>query len=333
MSGVPRTVAVIVTYGNRGQLVARSLPAALSAGACHVVLVDNGSVAEFGPSVTRLCDEGQVTLIRHSVNEGSAGGYYAGMVAALAQAPDFLLLLDDDNIVGPDYIAALQDVLRRQGDADVSAAIGLRAAHAKGLATESGHRPARQADNSFLGFALREVPAKVLRRMQRRQVPPQSRPTHIEVARAPYGGLLLPASLCAEIGLPDRRFVLYEDDTEYTLRISRGRGHIWMVPALAIEDIDASWTAEAGPRSALAVWLTGGPEFRVFYTMRNHSYLDRHYRATSALPFWLNFSVYALALVLLALLTARPSRATLFLRAIHAGLTGKLGRSERYALP
>lgn len=323
------TVAVIVTYGQRAALVARSVPAALAAGARHVVLVDNGAAAGVAEAVAALCADGRVTVIRHGANAGSAGGFHAGMQAALALGPDFLLLLDDDNVVGPGYIAALQDVLRGQDGAGRSAAIGLRAAHGARLADPWG----QNERNSFLGFHLRDLPAKVARRMGGRGDPLPDVPAVMAIGRAPYGGLLLPATLCAAIGLPDRRFVLYEDDTEYTLRVARGGGHIWMVPSLLVEDIDRSWTVPAGRRSALAVWVTGGPEFRVFYTMRNHSHVDRCHRAASAVPFWANVVVYGGGLVLLALLAGRPRRAALFVRAMVAGLTGRLGVSARYPLP
>lgn len=326
------TIAVTVTYGRRDHLVTRAVQAALDAGASHVVIVDNGTPSGLPDLPAGWLSAGQVSCIRSDTNQGSAWGFRAGIAAALGRRPAHVLLLDDDNLIPPDYLTRLLGLIAR-GGTPICAALGFRKDHAQAdvVAAESLRR--RHVGNSFLGFHVLDLPAKILSRLGPSSDAPVAPGIVREVETAPYGGLLLPAALFDIIGLPDERFLLYQDDMEFTLRITRNGGKILLAPDLIIDDMDSSWTAKGGPRSAIAVWLTGGPEFRVFYTMRNHCHLDRRRRCSQASVFALNVLIYATLLILLALCSGRFRRAKVMTKAIRDGLTGRLGEDPGFALP
>lgn len=328
-----KVISVIVTYGRRSRFVIRTVEGALTAGAHHLIVIDNGSHDDVAAALARYVNEGRATVIRNATNLGSAGGYRQGLEAALDLEADFILLLDDDNLVGPDYIARLQAARAQCEDAELCAVIGYRRNHGGGTVDLMDRGVSLHESNAFLGFHIRDVPHKLRKRFF--GLPPRAevRRDMYVVRKAPYGGLMLPKSLCKSIGLPDPRFVLYEDDIEYTSRIHRQGGRILIVRDAVIEDIDTSWAAVSGPRSALLVWLMGGPDFRVFYTLRNHAYLDRRTRVTSATAFWMNVSVYGVLLLSLAIATGRFNRARLLLRAMWCGLMGKLGQDAVHRLP
>jgi len=71
----------------------------------EVVLVDNGSVDE---SPARLQENvPEIRLIRNATNLGFAGGCNVGIRDALCRGTDYVLLLNNDTIVAPDFLSQL----------------------------------------------------------------------------------------------------------------------------------------------------------------------------------------------------------------------------------
>lgn len=81
----------------------------------RIVVVDNGSE---GDEVVHLREEfGQsVHIIENDRNYGFAGGCNIGMRHALTLRPDYMLLLNNDTIAGPDFLTALVEAARTLPD-------------------------------------------------------------------------------------------------------------------------------------------------------------------------------------------------------------------------
>lgn len=74
---------------------------------CEIFLVDNAS-GDGSPE--KLQSEfPEVTLIRNSQNLGFPGGNNVGIRQALQHTPDYLLLLNNDTIVAPDFLSHMVD--------------------------------------------------------------------------------------------------------------------------------------------------------------------------------------------------------------------------------
>jgi GT2 family glycosyltransferase len=71
----------------------------------EVVLVDNGSVD--GSPARLLENVPEIRLIRNATNLGFAGGCNVGMRDALRRGTDYVLLLNNDTIVAPDFLTQL----------------------------------------------------------------------------------------------------------------------------------------------------------------------------------------------------------------------------------
>jgi GT2 family glycosyltransferase len=74
----------------------------------EVVLVDNGSVD--GSPEKLLASAPEIRLIKNVTNLGFAGGCNVGMRDALRRGTDYLLLLNNDTIVAPDFLGQLVHV-------------------------------------------------------------------------------------------------------------------------------------------------------------------------------------------------------------------------------
>lgn len=102
-------VWIIVVNWNQKQLTLDCLASlrAVTAPACHVLLVDNGSTDGSVDAVRQSFPE--VEVLETGVNLLYAGGNNAGIVRALASGAHQCVLLNNDTVVAPDFVQRLAE--------------------------------------------------------------------------------------------------------------------------------------------------------------------------------------------------------------------------------
>lgn len=333
--GASNVVAVTVTYGKRGRYLKKVVKAALRCGVAKVIVVTNGNDAEaVNPddfnAAGGVPEDKRVILARVPKNRGSAGGFSEGIKQAL-KLPDceYLWLLDDDNEPEPASLDILLQMYQLMGGAVIEtrlALVSFRPARERqhkilsGAPREWCYAPA----NSCSGFHIREFWELLsgARRKRKHILPSGELRSYSELEFAPYGGLFLHKRLLIEIGLPDERFFLYHDDTEFTYRITRMGGKILLVRDSKVNDLEESWLIQQPRRRTIfARLLTEESDVRAFYAVRNSIFIGRRWRNTSDFVFLVNAGLFALLLLCFAAILWRPRRARLVLKAVVAGIT------------
>jgi len=208
-----RVVAVVVTW-NRAALLERLLRAvdAQETRPDAVLVVDNASTDDTPAVLRRLRDVLRPALHVLSLdrNTGGAGGFHAGMAAALDLGADLLWLMDDDGEPAPDCLALLLPHLDRHdllGPAVVA-----------------------EGDPRRLCFPIR-IPgsARVVHDLEdvERAAPGGLLPDVV----IPFNGVLLTRQLVERIGLPRQEFFIWGDDVEYLWRARRDGARVATVVA------------------------------------------------------------------------------------------------------
>ena len=337
-----RSVAcVIVTYGRREQLVRRTVAAVqASASVKRVIVVDNGCNRPV--TVDDFATEPAVDVIRLASNLGSAGGFHAGITAAQQLEDDdvrFVLILDDDNVGEDGFLERLLALHTALGATDD---IGLCA-----LRRHRGIYPTLLADqnavairaNSFLNFHLAALPSKLWRRFVRsgRRHPENYGEFHLRrIETAPYGGLLLPMAAVRKVSPPNKEFVLYSDDHDYSLRLMDAGVAVYLTDVGCINDAEESWDKpNTSARSALI--SPEAPAWRLYYACRNRILIEKRY-TTSPIVYRINRTSYVGLLAIEAILAYRSlsgARKALrpLLEAIADGDAQRLGWRTEYQLP
>ena len=335
---------VTVTYGDRvhllEQVVTRVLDLPGTEQISKVVIVDNGSSPKTQTYLSRLAQcEPRVRVVYSEQNLGSAGGYETGLKAALQSDARYCWLLDDDNRPEPSALTVLLDATGQKPDA---AFVSLRTdreqlvRYAQGGSLED----AFGKPYSFLGFSWRSLPKKLSKRLERENLNPLShRPDRwLQVPYAPYGGLFVATEDIEKIGFPRTDFYLYADDNEYTFRLSSSGVSLYLVPESKLVDIDKSWHVDTTEKISFVspyLLLQLDPERlrRMYYTVRNQSYFEFRNRYSGSLEHALNALLYSLLLLVLAVFASvirlNPAPLTsywTYLKALNAGLHGRLGR-------
>lgn len=353
-----KVCVVTVTYGERAHLLSRVVEALTQLTDAPlitaIVVVDNGAHQHTKSYLARRSREDErVRVITKDVNEGSASGFRAGIEAGAASDCTHIWLLDDDN--KPDT-AALSELLRayanlRQGfTPDRLGLLSLRTDREPLVRIAGGHSAASgfPRPSSFLGLDLVNVRDRMVRKARRtvsaglgRRIKiglqrvlrsksnaavetPSTPGQPIAVPYGLYGGLFFHKSLLKGIGLPDERMFVYADDSEFTARITRSGGRLFLIPTSRIDDLDQSWHVK-GSGSAVQKLLNTDSDFRVFYSVRNRVYFENRFRDRLTLLCVLNRIVFTASLYVAALSAGKRRRLSLIRRAISDGQKGKLG--------
>lgn len=328
-----RTCVVTVTYGDRFHLLQDVVGAAFEAGAGTVVVVDNGaaSASRTGIDSMQQAWGERLEVVRLAGNLGSAGGFKAGLERARRRTEcEFIWLLDDDNAPRPDALLRLWHAYGMLGADPGNALLSLRRNQKEQVLAATCGVPVNVAPNSFLGFHLKHVPAKLRRRLAHAESGEE--PVRFPLASigyAPYGGFFFHRDWLDRVGLPDERLYLYGDDHEFSLRFVRAGGRIYLCAASEVVDLETSWLHKP---VASRPWMSpGADERRIYYGLRNRVHLEKAF-TTSRFAYWVNACAYLGFLLVVGLLRdRRPGHLAghfrLLLRAVRDGRSDRLGKA------
>lgn len=264
-----RLVAVVVTYNRLEQLkvtLAR-LMAVPQRDLAAVVVVDNASTDGTGAWL-QTQSHPRLDLRLLSRNMGGAGGFEAGMKAAMADhAPDWLVVMDDDARPQAAALAAFHAAEMTGLDAAAAAVY-----FPDGRICEM-NRPSRNP------FAHTSVFFNTLLRLGGRggfHIDPAAYAddapiTPVDITS--FVGFFISAAAVGKIGYPDPSLFVYGDDGIYSLTLSRSGGQIGFLPQVRFEH-DCSTLADDGRFR---------PLWKVYYYHRNLLIL---YRMAAGWLFW-----------------------------------------------
>jgi GT2 family glycosyltransferase len=244
-----RVSTVIVTW-NQTELTLDCLAALTAAGVAPTTIwvVDNGSEPEALPHLRERFPA--IQALRLAQNLGFAGGCNAGMRAALASGADYVFLLNNDALVEPGTIAALQTAL--DGNTQIAAAspkvyydTGERVIQSVGLRVDPDSGQARMLGSNE-----------------------HDRGQHDQVAErdALFGcAMLIRRQAWEQIGEFWEPFFSYAEETDWCLRARRQGWRLLYVPEAVVLHRTSS---SLGWDSPLKVYLIA----------RNQLYLRRRHR-------------------------------------------------------
>jgi GT2 family glycosyltransferase len=321
---------LIVTYGNRWQFLGKVLNRVLSfEQVTRVIVVNNAAEYNISNKVKDIGDA-RVTVINNEENEGSAGGYKTALSYGMENTTaDFFWLLDDDNL--PDKNALTQllaEWQNIQGANNKKALFCLREDRGQHVRIAKGEDSSRYlVANNFMGFHIFRIFANQYYKLIKKTITDSPYKKQVSIPYVPYGGLLLHRQMVGEIGYPDERMFLYVDDSEYTYRITKNKGTIWLIPACKVVDIDKSqgvdYKREIFHSQLLDLW-----NFRTYYHVRNRMFFYGNNFISNSLIFKLNKSLYLGYLKIISLLSSKGKEYKKLLIAVNDGLNGNLGKAN-----
>ena len=326
------TIVVTVTYGERFHLLEQVVRVLRSMGICKVIVVDNASGTMSRQKLEQLstASDGWLNVVSLRENKGSAGGFRAGLERANQfKDCEFIWLLDDDNCPARGAFTALESAWRFLGCNPENALLCFRSDRTEYVHACTQGVPVKYICNSFLGFHTKDLVRKVGKVLSLRSTPSHIYPIPlVPVEYAPYGGFFVHRSWIDRIGLPNEQFYLYGDDHEFTSRITKLGGRIYLCHDAQVSDLEVTWSH----KHMQAFESPVNDERRIYYTLRNRVWFEKS-RVTSTLVYTFNALTYLIYLLLLNLVRNRSPKAVLrrykiMARAVNDGWFGNLGEID-----
>ena len=183
----------------------------------EVVLVDNGSVDESPEKLQENVPE--IRLIRNATNLGFAGGCNVGMRDVLRRRTDYLLLLNNDTIVAPDFLSQLVRVAESDEKIGAASPKILFFDHPGRLNYAGGeHRLWRLFPKVF---GLRQLDDGRYDKLR-------------EVSFLTGCAFLIKAEVVRKIGVLEEIYFHFYEDIEWSLRVLKAGFKTFYVPAAKI---------------------------------------------------------------------------------------------------
>ncbi|GAB3218734.1 glycosyltransferase [Algoriphagus aestuariicola] len=274
-----KTIAVIVTYGDRFVFLEQVVRAAVKEGVSQVWIVDNASAVESRKQISSLRSElGNVTVFTNEANLGTAGAYSLVLDYAFRLREEiYLWFLDDDNCPRSGCLRALHSahsLLSEDFARPVLYCYRGNCWRDDLLAVSAGLIKAPVA-NGFCGFDIASYLGGKLGRKAASPDKSDVRFPIIKVQYGPYGGLFSHVDNLREIGLPKKEFFVYADDHEYTIRFSKLGIKQFLIYSSQIEDLDMSF------KDGEDIFSQNVSLFKLFYSFRNTAYFYNSIKTNS----------------------------------------------------
>ncbi|MGN6160915.1 MAG: glycosyltransferase family 2 protein [Marmoricola sp.] len=285
--------AVVVTY-NRAAMLPGLLDglARQSRPLDAIYVVDNASsdhTAELLASWQGL----PLRVIRAADNLGGAGGFHLGLRTAWEDGHDRFLLIDDDVIPAPDFVAVM---LAHPGPCQMAVREDLQGRLVEKAAVRF------DLDNPL---AIRPKTASVdSTYATRAEMPPE-----VGVENVAFEGFLVRREVVDAVGLPDPAFFIFYDDVDFAVRARRAG-----FPIVCLRDAVLVRQLDFDQQHALDGW-------KGFYMYRNLFVV--HFRYGGNLAVRLKPWLIALIVTLLSPLRGGVGEARNVLRALFSARTMK----------
>jgi GT2 family glycosyltransferase len=177
----------------------------------EIIVVDNASVNGTSEIIKTLFPS--VRLIRNRGNLGYTGGNNKGIKYALKQNCNYIMILNDDTVVDPDFLKNLINVAYADPN------IGLVAPKLMYFENPNKLYMKRGKFNFYLGITYQQL--------SRINIP-------TEIGIVPGASFLIKREVIQKIGLMDENFFLYFDEGDLCLRAKKAGYKIMYVPTAKV---------------------------------------------------------------------------------------------------
>jgi len=296
--------AVTVTYGNRFKYLIQVIDSLIEQGIDKIVIVLNGSEESSLLKIKELKNKFDcIELIDLEKNTGSANGFSKGIEFAYNENADFIWLLDDDNCPKNDALSVLKSEwlnLVREYPKQKLALLSYR--NDRKIYSDAinlGNTKLMLGSvNSFLGFSFLDKITNIFTKKKSNKIKLKDKGI---VAVAPYGGLFFHRDLIPIIGLPDKSYFLYGDDYDYSYRISKNSGKIFLIMRSKIVDLEKSFHLIQKTRVFSTKYFNTNSKDKIFYSVRNGIIFEQNFVNNLFIYFFNSFIYLVLLFVLMIL--------------------------------
>jgi GT2 family glycosyltransferase len=253
-----KTVSVIVTY-NRKELLYECMEALLhQTVSTDILVVDNASTDNTKEYIAPLLSKDSVHYHNTKKNLGGAGGFHIGMKIAMKKGYDYVWIMDDDTIPEP---TALEEIFK--ADQILDGKYGFLAS------------AVLWTDGQACLMNIPGVSKKWLQGTKNDYVEQGM----VGIKHASFVSVFFPREIIQEVGLPIKEFFIWNDDFEYTTRISQNHDCYYVSRSKVCHKMKANTETDI---------VKDSPDRldRYFYGYRNEYYTIKKFGAVEKMKYY-----------------------------------------------
>ncbi len=215
----PAVSIIVLNYNGREDTMAclRSLEH-LTYSRVTTIMVDNASSDGTADAVRRLYPN--VTVMETGTNLGFTGGNNVAIRYALEHGADYILLLNNDTIVAPDFLNVMVEVMEQDKSIGVTGPMIYYHNNPETIWTAGGVIDWKHGTTSMIGLNQMDMSQFGLS------------PTTVDFVSG--CALLARREVWEKVGVLDDKFFMYYEETEWCVRASRAGFKIALVPMAMI---------------------------------------------------------------------------------------------------
>lgn len=265
-----------------------------------LIVIDNCSndgTKEYLNNWKRIQSKFKKKVIHLSKNFGGSGGFFEGIKYAMLNGADWIWLHDDDAFIYKDTILNLKKSIEKNNQDNISAICGM----------------VYDKENIALNHR-RRIKRGVIRNQDKCVTEFEYNNDSFEINEFSYVGVAINVEKLFEVGITNKDFFIFLDDTEHSYRLSKV-GKILCYPKIKIRHDDKYQKS-----NHKANW-------KLYYSVRNNIYFSKHCIKSG----YIYMIIYFLIMAIFKR-TIRRDRvgSKLIYTAIQDGLKSKLGKNEIY---
>lgn len=300
-------IGVSLTTFNRLSYLKKALNAysALSRVPDELIVVNNGSTdgtKEFLDSWVQVEEGYKKTVIHSAENTGGSGGFFQGLQYSATQELDWVLVSDDDAYPDRYMLQNMENFISNDPTAANLSAVCAAVLYREDDKT-SPHIVRHK--KNFFSISTERVGAE------------EYKSEFFPIDTITFVGALINVEAIKKVGLPERYFFIYHDDSEYAMQLSRYGSFVCVPNATIIHDCSHS------------VDIRG--TWKAYYELRNRIIMyKKHYPPRYWI--WLVFSQYIKRISIVAILIKQYNKEerTLYRKAICDGINNRQGLDALY---
>lgn len=314
--------ALIVTYNNRFEYVAKVVERVFSLQIDFVVLINNGSNIQLLREFLSDIYFKKLIILNNSSNEGSASAFKKGL-QYISNNLDIshVLLLDDDNFPDQNLLNNLKESYQYYSDKANKDVVLLANRDDRNVYKDAASIGISDLmlgnSDGFLGV---DFISRIFHKNKGHVV--GGKPL---VDAAPYGGIFIPISVVRSVGYPNPDFFVYADDYEWTYRITLSGYEIVFIESAHILDLEPSWNS-IGRKGNILSKLKRSSYFQQYYSIRNRIIFEKKYRVKNKLRYFFNLIIFSIIYLFYSIFS--KEKIYCYFRAIKDGLKIKTGKTD-----
>lgn len=297
-------IAIIIINWNTFQLTFNCLKSleACSYNNISFFLVDNGSIDGSGDKIALEFPE--VNYIKNEKNEGFTGANNLALKAILEQDFDYVLLLNNDTEVKPNFLSLLEAKMNSDNKLAATQPLILNFKNKDTIWNAGG------SFNTFFGLTKTRLKGMIFN--------PQ---LNIETSTQWITGccILVKTSVVKQVGLLDNRFFAYFEDVDWSIRMTNLGYKLAVVP----ESIIYHHTSGSTKKNNASNEGNLSP-YAHFLNVRNHIYLIKKHTFFNTLGSWIYQIVKIFAFSIYFILRGRFIKFKMVWRGLFEGIKIKI---------